>query len=408
MDKEALENIYKHFRYRFFKLSILPAFLGLLLIFTPNTLNYQEPSIILSDRICGSLLIILALASFYKRSVLWFGVFVGIWVTLFSCFPERSSLVFANDTLIGFAIFAVVCIPPTRPEALEVGPTLPEGISYNPSSGGRRAAVLLLSLISWIQSRYLTASALGLSKTAFEGDFFVYASMMTAYSLLIVLSLSGGERRWHTRPKIVIATAITLLFTIVLTLIPIVLKQLSLDCWICLSQTIQPALAFVFAYDELRATFIYLSQFIGKKRELIRMSFFGSEYYRDSLFWEERTVLPFIKACKQAFQGISFPINLLIAVCVAIGFIKISDELAIADTLRNYINICCWFIIVLSILSFAESLRRLRWLCLIFSVAILLSPVFFHIPLHSPILIPTIITGITLIVLSIGKLTPKK
>ncbi|WP_174222229.1 SPW repeat domain-containing protein [Chlamydia poikilotherma] len=408
MDKETLENIYKHFRYRFFKLSILPAFLGLLLISTPNTLNYQAPSVILSDRVCGSLLIILALISFYRRSVLWFGVFIGIWVTLFPCFPERSSIVFANDTLIGFAIFAVVCIPPTRPEALEVGPTLPEGMTYNPSSGGRRAAVLILSLLAWLQSRFLTASALGISRTAFECSFLVYAAMMTAYSLLVVLSLSGGERRWHTRPKIVLATALTLLSAIILTFIPIVSKQMTLDCWICLSLTIQPALAFVFAYDEFRATFTYLGQFIGKKRELLRISLFGSEYYRDSLFWEERTVLPFIKACKQAFQGISFPINLLIAVCVAIGFIKVSDEFAVTDKLRNYIDICCWFIIVLATLSFANSLRHLRWLCVIFSAAILLSPVFFHIPLHSPILIPTIIIGIALIFLSVGKITQKK
>ncbi|AZU11119.1 hypothetical protein D3X08_02980 [Chlamydia psittaci] len=408
MDKETLENIYKHFRYRFFKLSILPAFLGLLLICTPNTLNYQAPSVILSDRICGSLLILLACISFYKRSVLWFGVFVGIWVSLFPCFPERSSIVFANDTLIGFAIFAVVCIPPTRPEALEVGPTLPEGISYNPSSGGRRAAVLILSLLAWLQSRYLTASALGISSSSFEHDFFVYAMMMTAYSLLVVLSLSGGERRWHTRPKVVIATAITLLSTIILTFIPIVTQQLTLDCWLCLFLTLQPALAFVFAYDEFRATFNYLARFLDKKRELIRISLFGSEYYRDSLFWEERTVLPFIKACKQAFQGISFPIHLLITICVTIGFIKMSDELAITDTLKNYTNICCWFIIVLSTLSFADSLRYLRWLCVIFSAAILLSPVFFHIPLHAPILIPTIITGIALIFLSVGKIIQKK
>ncbi|WP_348662638.1 hypothetical protein [Chlamydia vaughanii] len=408
MDKETIDNVYKHFRYRFFKLSILPAFLGLLLIFTPNTLNYQDQSIIISDRICGALLITLAAFSFLKRSVLWFGVFIGIWVTLFSCFPERSSIVFANDTLIGFAIFAVVCIPPTRPEALEVGPTLPEGISYNPSSGGRRAAVLVLSLLAWLQSRYLTASALGISSSAFECEFFIYAAMMTTYSLLVVLSLSGGERRWHTRPKIVLVTAITLICAIILTFIPIVLKQLRPDCWLCLCLTIQPALAFVFAYDELRATLIYLSQFSKKKRELIRMSFFGSEYYRDSLFWEERTVLPFGKACKQAFQGISFPLNLAISICLAIIFMKIGYDLSLTDALRNYTNICCWFIIVLSTLSFAESLRRLRWLCLIFSAAIVLSPVFFHIPIHAPALIPTVVTGIALIFLSIGKIQQKK
>ena len=29
MEKDLLENVYRHYRYRFFKLSILPALLGL-------------------------------------------------------------------------------------------------------------------------------------------------------------------------------------------------------------------------------------------------------------------------------------------------------------------------------------------------------------------------------------------
>ncbi|AHK63238.1 hypothetical protein BOKEGFJH_00356 [Chlamydia avium] len=408
MDKESIENIYKHFRYRFFKFSILPAFLGLLLICTPSILDYHDTAIILSNRICGLLLILLASLSFIHRSVLWLGVFIGMWETMFPCLMKSSSTVFANDTLIGFAIFATVCIPPTRPDPLEVGPTLPEGIPYNPSSGGRRAAVLILSLLGWLQSRYLTASTLGITQSSYESLFFIYPAMMTSYSLLVVLTLSGGERRWHTRPKIVIVTAVTLLSTMVMTLLLITLKHLCPENWLCLSLTIQPAIASVFAYDELRAAFSYLAQFSKKKTELFHLALFGSEYYKESLFWEERTVLPFSKACKQAFLGISFPINLVLSIFLSVICMKSGYGRSFSGTLRNYISMCCWFITVLSILSFAESLRRLRWFCLIFSSAILLSPVFFHIPLKSPFLIPIIILGITLIILPIGKIQQKK
>lgn len=408
MDKETIDNIYKHFRYRFFKLSVLPAFLGLILICTPSTLNYQDAAATLSDKLCGCLLILLATLSFLQRSILWLGVFVGMWVTLFACCPERSSLIFANDTLIGFAIFAVVCIPPSRPDVLEVGPTIPQGISYNPSSGGRRAAVLVLSLLAWLQARYLTASALGISQSAFQYDCHTYAIMMTAYSLLVVLALAGGERRWHTRPKVVIATNVILICVLFLTFTSTLFGQQPSDSWLCLFLAAQTALSCVFSYDELRATCVHLSQFSKKKKDLLRMSLFGSEYYKDSMFWEERTVLPFWKACQQAFYGISFPINLIMSIFIAAVFMKLAYDLAFTDALKNYLNICCWFIIILSVLAFAESLRHLRWFCLIFSAAILLAPVFFQIHIHAFIFIPTLVAGVALSFLSIGKIRQNK
>ncbi|AAP98168.1 hypothetical protein CpB0235 [Chlamydia pneumoniae TW-183] len=403
MDKETLENIYRHFRYRFLKLNILPAFLGLLLLCSPNTLNYTQVDVIFSDRLCSCLLIFLAIASLTKRSLLWLGAPLGIWVTLFACVAGRSPTIFANDTLIGFAILAVVCISPTRPEALEVGPTLPEGFSYNPSAGGRRAAVLFLSLLGWLEARYLTASSLGITSSQSSNFLLLYSSIMTVYSLLVVLSLAGSERRWHTRPKIVIATALALTGVIILTLLPIILHQLRYDCWLCLCLTIEPALAVVFAYDETRATLRYISQFLGDKRALTRASFFGSEYYKHTLSWEERTVLPLRKAYKQAFEGISFPINQLLAILVATVFVKVNSSMGLPTFPRNFLNICCWFIIVLFILAFAESLRHLRWMNLIFSAAILFSPVLFHIPVESPMFLPIIVTGLILIILSIGK-----
>lgn len=84
MEKDFLENVYRHFRYRFFKLSVLPALLGLWLFFTPNILNYLDSSVILSDKICGVLLILLSALSFYNPVILQLGIFIGLWVSFFS------------------------------------------------------------------------------------------------------------------------------------------------------------------------------------------------------------------------------------------------------------------------------------------------------------------------------------
>lgn len=401
MDKEAIDNIYKHFRYRFLKLNIFPAFLGLLLICTPTLLNYTQRDLIVSDSVCGVVLILLSLVFLKRRDFLWLGAFIGLWVILFACIQGRPSVAFAHDTLVGFAILAVVCISPTRPEALEVGPTLPEGSSYNPSAGGRRAAVLVICSLAWLHTRYLTAASLGISEITLSKFSMIYPMLMTAYTLLVVLSLAGSERRWHTRPKIVIATALTLGSSIVLTLVPIVLYLQRFDCWLCFCLTLEPALAMAFAYDEVLATVKYLLQFWEDKKTLLQTAFLGSEYYKHTLLWEERTVLPLQRACKQAFLGISFPLNQVVQVVVVAIFIKIIGTMQPSPILKSFLNICCWAILVFSTLAFSKSLRQIRWINLLFSAAILLSPVFFHIHIHAPLFLPILITGILSFILTV-------
>ncbi|AAF39304.1 hypothetical protein C6H88_02300 [Chlamydia muridarum str. Nigg] len=404
MDKDLLENVYRHFRYRFFKLSILPALLGLWLFFTPDILNYLDATVILSDRVCGILLILLSALSFYNPIILRLGVFIGLWVSVFSCSPNFSPLVFAHDSLLGFATLAIICLLPNRPEDLEVGPTIPETSDYNPSSGGKRGAVLLFSFLGWLQSRYLTSIALNIADADTTCSLFFSSILMVIYSMLIVLSLTGGERRWHTRPKAVCVTAFMLFFALGATLIAILLSQLSLTNYAGINLTIAPVFSLAFFYDEIRATWQYLTQFSSDRKKLTKVAFYGSEYYRESFFWEERSVLPFSKACKQAFEGLSFPLNLVFACILAIGFVQINTNLAIPNTCRFFVNNACWFILVLSIFSFAKSLRHLRWLSLLFAAGILLSPVIFHLPLEAKPLLSIVASGIAFIGLSIGRL----
>lgn len=404
MEKDLLENVYRHYRYRFFKLSILPALLGLWLFFTPDILNYLDPATVLSDRVCGLLLILLSALSFYNHLILRLGIFIGLWISAFSCYPGLSPLVFAHDSLLGFATLAVICLLPNRPEDLEVGPTIPETCHYNPSSGGKRGAVLLFSFLGWLQSRYLTSVALHIADAEATCSLVVSSILMIIYSLLIVLSLTGGERRWHTRPKVVFITAFLLFCAIGLTLAAILLSQLFLTNYKGVSLTIAPVFSLAFFYDEIQAAWHYLTQFFSDKKKLTRIAFYGSEYYKESLFWEERSVLSFSKACKQAFEGLAFPINLVLACVLAICFVQINVHLSLPDTCRFFINSACWFILVLSIFSFAKSLHHLRWLNLLFAAGIVLSPVIFHLPLDAKTLLSIVASGIAFIALSIGRL----
>lgn len=404
MEKDFLENVYRHFRYRFFKLSILPALLGLWLFFTPNILNYLDSSVILSDKICGVLLILLSALSFYNPVILQLGIFIGLWVSFFSCSSDLLPLVFAHDSLLGFATLAIIFLLPNRPEDLEVGPTIPETCHYNPSSGGKRAAVLIFAFVGWLQSRYLTSAALNIADADTSCSLFFSSTLMVIYSMLIVLSLTGGERRWHTQPKVVFITAILLFIAIGLTLAAILLSQLFLTNYEGVCLTVAPVFSLAFFYDEIRATWNYLSKNYSNRKQLAITAFYGSEYYKKSLFWEERSVLPFSQACKQAFAGLSFPLNLIFACIFSIFFVQLNANLSIPDTCRFFVNSACWFILVLSIFSFAESLRHLRWLSLLFAAGIILSPVIFHLPLEASTLLSIIVSGIAFIILSIGRL----
>ncbi len=401
MDKENIDNIYKHFRYSYFKFSIIPIFLGILLIYSPNTLSYPATFSASIERMFGILLILIALTSFYIRPILRLGIAIGTGVILSGTLGNPSPVAFANDSLLGLAILAISCIPPTRPIELEVGPTIPEGGSYNPSCSGRRAAVLSLSLLAYVQTRHLTASALGIAGDPLVCFPWIYPVMMTLYSLLTVLSLSGGERRWHTRPKIVLFSALITLGAIILTLIPFIFECFLPFFWTYMSLAAGTALIFTLSCDELKATLGYLSQGEFHKKSLLHVLFYGSSFYKETLLWEERSVQGLLTICKQVALGITLRLPILLAIGCLVTFIKVYHPLSEIYTQQIFFNVMGWSILVFLTLSLANTLHYMHWFALLCSIGILFSPVFFHIPLESPTLLPAISFGLILTALSI-------
>lgn len=396
MDKENIDNIHKHFHYSYIKFSVLPAFLGTLLLTSPSLLHYSERWAY-SDYLCGSLLICIALLSFISKMIIRLSIWIGLWIIFFSSFPPTPPLIFAHDTWLGMTILALAAIPPSRPEAFEVGPTIPDGGKYNPSNGGKRGAVLLLGFLGWLETRYLTAATLGITSSQPACNRWFCALMITIYTLIMILSLSGGERRWHTRPKVIMLLTGASSCSLCLTLVPVVSQCNYSPCWLCVCLAIESALIFSLVYEEWLATLRYLKQFSCRDR--LRILIRGSEFYKESLFWEEKTVQPMLKACKQAFAGVSFSLNFLISICLAITFMKLSGDLSYSNACLTFINIACWLVIVLSTLSFMKSLRHMRWICLLCAAGILLSPAFFHIPLEGKTLMSTVLIGMLLIFL---------
>lgn len=99
--------------------------------------------------------------------------------------------------------------------------------------------------------------------------------------MLIVLSLTGGERRWHTQPKVVFITAILLFIAIGLTLAAILLSQLFLTNYEGVCLTVAPVFSLAFFYDEIRATWNYLSQNYSNRKQLAITAFTGLNTIRN-------------------------------------------------------------------------------------------------------------------------------
>ncbi|WP_213357681.1 SPW repeat protein [Chlamydiifrater phoenicopteri] len=414
MDKETFSNIHRHFRYSLFKINCLFVFLGLWCLASPYTLGYESKTVITSDLCCGCALIFLAALMTFWRPLIYLGALIGIWICCVATFLTNSPVVFANDTLIGFAILLASVSSPSRPKELDVGPSIPEGLQYNPSTYGRRLIILFLVVLSWIQSRHLTASCLGFASGALslaglgkcsQELFYIQGLLSISFAVFGAFILSGREKRWHTRPLSVLASGFILLIIAVLTLLPVALGgKTSWACPLCTVMILKQALLIAFSFDEIKATCIYLAKIPSNKQGgMFRVLFRGSEFYNKTLIWEERSLVSASKLLRESFKGLSLPLNLIAVILIAFALAETSQILGISDQMENFLKICSRFVITFSILAFSESLRALRLMNLAFGFGVAITPLLFRLPYGQAGFSIILLSGLTIMALSLRK-----
>ncbi|WP_348660393.1 hypothetical protein [Chlamydiifrater volucris] len=418
MDEETFSNIHRHFRYSLLRINCLFVFLGLWCLTSPYTLGYTSQAVAISDTCCGLSLILLGLLLSCCRPLRCLGVFIGVWISLLATFLNTNPVVFANDTLLGFAILLASVTPPSRPKELDVGPTIPEGLRYNPSSYGRRLIILFLVMLSWIQSRHLTASCLGFATAITPLDsigkcslelFRIQGLLSVSFSLFGALILSGREKRWHTRPQAVLASGFVLLCITVLTLLPVAFGGNSAwTCPLCTVMILKQAFLIAFSFDEIKATCIYLAKLSPSKQGgIFRALFKGSEFYKKTFIWEERSFVPSSKLLKESLKGISFPVNLIAVILIAFALAETSQVLGISTQIRNFLEVCARFIIIFSILAFSKSLRTLRLMNLAFGFGVSISPLLFGLSYGQVGFSIILLSGLAIMALSLRKGRPE-
>ncbi|MGE0827311.1 MAG: hypothetical protein AB7P18_34960 [Candidatus Binatia bacterium] len=143
----------------------------------PLSLDVRLQCMFWSDVLSGLLLVFLGwrLLTPGRPRTRWAACFVGIWLQFAPLiFWAPSPLSYLNNTFVGVLVIALTILIPGMPWMLmmmKMGPQVPPGWSYNPSSWPQRWIMIALGFAGWLVSRYLAAFQLGYIDHAWDPFF---------------------------------------------------------------------------------------------------------------------------------------------------------------------------------------------------------------------------------------------
>lgn len=363
--------------------------LGIWLLVSPETFGYMHELSTYSDWICGALLIFFGILSMsYRfRWWIWGAVAVGVWLQFAPLlFWAKQPVVYLNQTIIGVIAIAVGILVPLRPKSLELGPEIPPGWTYNPSSWNQRIPVIFFAIVGWFIARYLASFQLHYISSVWDpffgnGTEKVITSMISqefpvpdaglgamAYSLEALMGVKGGTRRWHTMPWIVVIFGILVVPLGLVSIILVMLQPIAVGAWcgLCLLIAVCMLIMLALTVDEVVAVCQYLSRVRreGNKGKAFWKIFFGGSHYEEkgvdtrdpgfrSSFW---------KNLKAMVWGVTVPWNLLITAILGALILFLNRKIGFSGVLGDNADACSALIVVFSIISWAEVIRPVRFL----------------------------------------------
>lgn len=367
-------------------------FLGLWLLLSPETFGYLSQPLTYSDWISGLLLVFFGLLSMKRRwsGWIWGGCVVGIWLQFAPlAFWAKEPVIYLNDTLIGVLAIAFCVLVPLRPREFEVGPQIPPGWTYNPSSWPQRIPVIFFAIVGWFVARYMASFQLHYITSVWDpffglGTEKVITSMISrdfpvpdaglgamAYSLEAIMGAKGGVRRWHTMPWIVVIFGILVVPLGFVSILLVMLQPIVVGAWcgLCLIIAFCMLIMLALTVDEVVAVCQYLRQIRQEKKPFWRTFFMGSEYATDSM--DTRTPsfheTPW-KIVRGMVWGVRIPWNLLLTALIGGWLLFANNLLGYKGILAHNTDVCAALIVVFSIISWAEVARAARFVNIILAI----------------------------------------
>lgn len=366
-------------------------FLGLWLIAAPSTFGFQNQPTIINHYICGFLLTLFSWngRKQTKAFIIWTIALIGIWLQFAPLiFWEAQSVAYLDATFVGSCIIVLSIVLYHWPGTLaDHEAKIPPGWSYNPSAWPQRFVIAFLVLICWFIARYLAAYQLGYIQNVWD-PFFIPGteSVLTssvskmfpvsdaglgalAYTIEFFSVCIGGKNRWHTAPWIVFVFGILVIPVGLVSSILIILQPLSVGTWcsLCLITALSMLIQMPFAMGEVAASIQFLRH---SKEHSFFVRLFKGGHCGDCKLDKKTPSMEasFYKIMQSALSGITFPWNLVLSSLLGILLMSFPGIFDLKGILYIFDPILGALITIVSVLSFSEYLRNVRYLNLISAV----------------------------------------
>ena len=417
--------------------------LGTWLVTSPPLIGLMQPSMTSSDIVSGMALVVLAAIALSWRATWarWACVLTGVWL-LFAplIFWTTNAAAYLNDTLIGTLVIAfAVALPPEpgpSPLAASSGPDVPPGWSYNPSAWTQRLQIVALALVGLYVSRFLAAYQLGLVEDVWEPFFLgnpadpqngmeeIITSHVAeawpisdgglgaiTYILEILTGVIGLKARWRTMPWLVILFGLMIVPLSITSITFVVIQPIVLGTWgtLALIGAAAMLLQIPYAIDELLASLQFLRRraragknwllvfFVGDTDENAVAKSSSSAEQREEVPDEfERSALAIIR--DMVVGGVSLPWNLALSALIALWLLFTRLTLGSTGAMADADHAIGLLVLTTLSVAAAEPARAVRYLNVLFGVALLLTP--FAFGAGTAATLNSIACGIALIVLS--------
>lgn len=415
--------------------------LGFWLLTSPPAMGYPSQAMMISDVVCGVLVICLGMATLSSRVPFryarWVLGVVGLWlVTAPLVFWTPSAAAYLNDTLVGTLIVCLAMVvrpfPGMSPVAETTGPAIPPGWGFSPSDWFQRVPIIVLAFVGFYISRYLAAYQLGHVDAVWEPFFttgadpgsgkngteeIITSSVSKAwpvpdaglgaltYLLEIITGLIGSRNRWRTMPWLVLLFGFMIVPLGAVSITFIIIQPLVLDTWctLCLIAAAAMLLQIPYSLDEVIASCEFLRRKAVAGRPWLRILFTGDTDEGDTREdqADDFRRSPAVIIRDMVGGGVSVPWNL--GACVAIGIWLMCTRLVLGTEgpMADSDHLIGALVLTITITAFAEMMRPVRFLNVLFGLALCITPFVFGVG-WLPTL-SSVMCGIGLMALSIRK-----
>ena len=370
--------------------------LGAWLITSPSALGYQSAALAWSDIISGLLIIAFATVTLARQSAWapWANSLVGVWL-LFAplVFWAPSAVAYANDTLVGALVIALVLLMPGMPGMRMLpGPDVPPGWSYNPSTWPQRAPIIALALLGFFISRYMAGYQLGYIDTVWD-PFFGQGTQRVldsdvsrafpisdagfgavAYIVEALMGFMGDRARWRTMPWMVTFFGILVVPLGIVSITLMILQPVVVGAWCgpCLVAALAMMIMIALTLDEVVAMGQFLVQARREGQSLWQVFWLGGSLTEGAR--DERPTRPDVVSAKAMVWGVALPWNLLASAAIGVWLLAAPAVLGSAPPAAHSDHLVGALVVTVALTALADVGRALRFINVLFGAWFIAAP----------------------------------